>query len=349
MAKVRVAIVGAGVIGKRHVAAMAECENIELVGLADLFPDSQQVALKAKVPWFDNVGSLIEAEKPDGIIISTPTETHFEPTMIALNAGVHVLVEKPIMATLEEAEQVVVLSKKTGLHVLVGYHRRYYALMQKARDIVRGSDLGKLVTVSGLWNMRKNKSYYEPDWRKKWKSGPIMTNFIHEIDLLRYICGELVAISAETSNAVMGFEKEDAAAVIMKFENGALGTFLLSDQATSPWSWELATGENTAFPKTGQNTTRFMGTKAALDFPNLKFWHHGEATPDWNHTMVGEDISEPIEDAYVAQMTHFAEVIRGTHSPRINARDATETLRATLAVFDAASSGKRVALKRDLA
>jgi predicted dehydrogenase len=346
MAEVRVAIVGAGVIGKRHVAAIAECENVELVGFADPFPGSQQVASQAKVPWFDNVGTLIEAIKPDGVVISTPTEAHFKPTMIALNAGVHVLVEKPIMATLEEAEQVVDLSEKTGLHVLAGHQRRYYSLMQKARDIVRGGNLGKLVTVSGLWNMRKNKSYYEPDWRKNWKSGPIMTNFIHEIDLLRYICGELVTISAETSNAVMGFEKEDAAAVIMKFENGALGTFLLSDQATSPWSWELATGENAALPKTGQNATRFMGTKAALDFPNLTLWHHGEATPDWNHAMVGEDISETIEDAYVAQMTHFAAVIHGTQSPRINARDATETLRATLAVFDAARSGKRIALNR---
>ncbi len=349
MPEVKIAIAGAGVIGKRHAAAIAECENIELVGFADPFSGSQQVASQAKVPLFDNVGTLIEAVKPDGVIISTPTQAHFEPTMIALNAGVHVLVEKPIMASLEEAEQVVALSEKAGLHVLVGHQRRYYRLVQKAREMIRGGKLGKLVTVSGLWNMRKNESYYEPDWRKKWQAGPILTNFIHEIDLLRYVCGEVVTISAETSNAVMGFEKEDAAAIIMRFESGVLGTFLLSDQATSPWSWELATGENAAFPKTGQNAIRFMGTKAALDFPNLTLWHHGEATPDWNHAMVGEDLSETIEDAYVAQMTHFAEVIRGFQSPRINGRDATETLRATLAVFDSARSGKRIALKRDSA
>jgi predicted dehydrogenase len=349
MAKVKIAIAGAGVIGKRHATAIAECENVELVGFADPFPGSEQVASQAKVPLFNNVGTLIEAINPDGVIISTPTEAHFESTMVVLNAGIHVLVEKPIMATLKEAEQVVALSEKAGLHVLVGHQRRYYSLMQKAREIVRGGKLGKLVTVSGLWNMRKNNSYYEPDWRKKWEAGPILTNFIHEIDLLRYICGELVSISAETSNAVMGFEKEDAAAIIMRFESGALGTFLLSDQATSPWSWELASGENAAVPRTGQNTTRFMGTKAALDFPNLTLWHHGEVTPDWNHAMVSEDLSEPIEDAYVAQMAHFAAVIRGTQSPRINARDATETLRATLAVFDAAKSGKRITLKRKFA
>ncbi len=345
MARVKIAIAGAGVIGKRHVAAIAECENVELAGIADPSPDSRQVAEQAGVPLFKEVGALIEAIKPDGAIISTPTEVHFEPTMTALNGGVHVLVEKPIMANLKEAGQVVALSAKTGLHVLVGHQRRYYRLVQKARDMVRGGELGKLVTVSGLWNMRKNESYYEPDWRKKWEAGPILTNLIHEIDLLRYICGELVTISAETSNATMGFEKEDAAAIIMRFESGALGTFLLSDQATSPWSWELATGENAALPKTGQNVTRFMGTNAALDFPNLTLWHHGDATPDWNHAMTKKDISEAIEDAYVAQIRHFAAVIRGTQPPRINARDATKTLRATLAVIDAARSGKRIMLE----
>ena len=76
------------------------------------------------------------------------------------------------------------------------------------------------------------------------------------------------SICAETSNEICKWEKEDAAAVILRFMNGTIGTFIISDQATSPWAWEFATGETIFFPHSGQNTLRFMGTIAALDFPN---------------------------------------------------------------------------------
>lgn len=342
--KLAIAIAGAGVIGKRHTAAIAESDHVELIAFADPAPQAGEVARETGVPLFGKLDELIERANPEGIVVATPTQNHFASTMAALEAGIPVLVEKPIMATMEEAERVAAFSEETGVPVLVGHQRRYYGLVEKARDLVRNGALGKLVTVSGQWNMRKHANYYKPDWRKQWKAGPILTNLIHELDLLRHICGDIVSISAETSNAVLGFEKEDAAALIMRYESGALGTFVLSDQATSPWSWELALGENAAFPRTGQNATRFMGTKAALDFPNLTLWHHGGARPEWREPMTAVDCSQPIEDPYVAQIDHFAAVIRGAEKPRIDARDAAESLRATLAVYEAAKTGKRVML-----
>jgi len=344
MTKVRLAIAGAGVIGKRHTDAIAQSDHVELVAYADPSPEAGKAAQEADVPLFGGLAELIDSANPDGIVIATPTENHFPSTMIALEASISVLVEKPIMATMEEAENVVALSQKNGLPVLVGHQRRYYGLVEKAREVVREGALGKLVAVSGQWAMRKHDSYYEPDWRKQWKAGPILTNLIHELDLLRHICGDIVSVSAETSNIVQGFEKEDAAALILRFESGALGTFALSDQATSPWSWEHATGENAAFPPTGQNATRFMGTRAALDFPNLTLWHHGEADPEWRQPMAAIDCSQPIDDPYVTQIEHFAAVIRGKEKPRIDARDAAESLRATLAVYEAARTGKRIML-----
>ena len=215
--------------------------------------------------------------------------------------------------------------------------------MEKARDIVRSGALGKLVVVSGQWSLRKHDSYYEEDWRKQWQAGPVLTNFIHEMDTLRYICGETTSVMAQTSNLVLGYEKEDAAAVILGFENGALGTFALSDQANSPWGWELATGENPAFPKSGQNAVHFMGIKASLDFPNLKLWHHGGETADWKHQIQCEEINVPLEDAFAAQINHFAAVVEGCE-PRVTAQDATNSLRVVLAIFESAKTGKRVNL-----
>jgi len=162
--------------------------------------------------------------------------------------------------------------------------------------------------------------------------------------MLRHIAGEVVSVTAETSNDVLGFEKEDAAAIILRFENGALGTFILSDQAHSPWSWEHGFGENAAFPPSGENSMRFTGTEGSLDFPNLTLWKSVEGESCWNNNIVPSPLEINHEDAYIQQLSHFSDVIRGNAEPRVSAEDATATLRATLAVYESASTGCRVNL-----
>jgi predicted dehydrogenase len=344
MTPVRLAIVGGGVIGRRHAGAIAEVPAAELVAIADPAISGKALADELGVPHHGDVRSLFANERLDGAIVSTPTEHHCQPTLAALDAGCHVLVEKPIMATIEEAQKVVKKVAEGDRHVLVGHHRRYYSLVHEAREIVQSGKLGRLVAVTGQWNTRKHDDYYSPEWRQNREAGPVLTNLIHEIDTLRYICGEVESISAEVSHDVMGFEKEDAAAMILRFRNGALATFLLSDRTPSPWTWEFATGETPAYPKSGQNAVRFMGTAAALDFPNLVLWHHGDDTPDWNHAIKQDAIAHNLGNAFTSQIAHFCAVISGREDPVITARDATESLKVTLAVFEAARTSNRILL-----
>ncbi len=344
MSNINIALVGAGVIGKRHLRALNSIDKISLAAITDPFPQAAEVAEQQGVPLFSNTSEMLAAVKPDGVIVATPTEHHLDPTLESLEDGAHVLVEKPIMATLEECRQTIEKSHETGRHVLVGHHRRYYDLVNQAREIVQGGGIGQLVSVCGQWNVRKPTDYYTADWRKKWEAGPILTNLIHEMDLLRYVAGDVVSISAETSNAVLGFEKEDAAALIMRFKNNALGTFMLSDQGHSPWSWEQATGENVAMPRSGQNVISFIGTKGALEFPNLKLWKTESGDGNWNTPITATSLGGELEDAYINQLNHFAAVITGSEKPRIDAQDATDTLQATLAVYQAAETGRRVEL-----
>ncbi|MEP1209820.1 MAG: Gfo/Idh/MocA family oxidoreductase [Rhizobiaceae bacterium] len=343
MNRTRLALIGAGVIGQRHLAAIAQVPDVELVAIADPSPASEKLAGDLNAAHFADSVDLLEVCRPDGVIIATPTEHHLMPVIAALESGAHVLVEKPIMATLEECEQTIATANSADRHVLVGHHRRYYGLVNQARDLIRQGRLGQLVGVVGQWNVRKHADYYAPDWRQKWQAGPILTNLIHDMDLLRYIAGDIVSISAETSNSVMGFEKEDAAAMVMRFENGALGTFLLSDQSHSPWSWEQATGENAAFPRTGENPLRFMGTEGSLEFPNLKLWS-SDAEAEWRTPLSRADLSNSLEDAFVNQISHFHAVVQGRELPRITAQDATDTLKATLAVYQSAQSSSRIEL-----
>jgi len=343
-ATVRIAVVGAGVIGRRHVEAIANAEGTELAAIVDVDPGAEALARDSAVPWFEGVATMCEQLKVDGVVISTPTIHHLKPALDALDAGCHVFVEKPITATMEEAQTLVQRSADTGCHVLVGHQRRYYALVEKTRQLIASGELGDLVAINGQWTVKKVDDYYDPGWRKERAAGPVLTNLIHEIDYLRYMCGDIASISAEVSNGVMGYEKEDVAAVVLRFKSGALGTFLLSDQASSPWAWELATGENPFFPPTGENCIRFMGTKGSLDFPNLTLWHHGGAVTSWNHLIESETLTQPFEDAYLLQCQHFKAVICGVEQPRIDAADGARTLEATLAVLDAAERGERVVL-----
>ena len=344
MTPVRLAIIGGGFIGRRHAGAIAEVPIAELVAVADPAIAGKALADERGVRHHGDLRSMFAKERLDGVIVSTPTEHHCQPTLAALEAGCHVLVEKPIMATLEEAQHVVEKAAESDLHVLVGHHRRYYSLVREARDIVQSGKLGRLVAVTGQWSLRKHDDYFSPDWRKTREAGPVLTNLIHEIDTLRYICGEVESVSAEISHSVMEFEKEDAAAMVLRFRNRALATFLLSDRTPSPWAWEFATGETPEFPKSGQNAVRFLGTAAALEFPNLVLWHHGDETADWNHAIKQERISHDLGDAFTSQIVHFCGVISGHEDPVTTARDATETLKVTLAVFESARTGKRILL-----
>ena len=341
---VRLGLIGAGVIGARHMGAMDAIEGVELVGIADPVPAAKTIADERGVPFFASTEALLTDTKPDGVVVCTPTEHHLTPCLQSLEAGAHVFVEKPICATVAEAEQIVEKSKAVQRHALVGHQRRYYPQVHKAREMVQSGALGTLVAVNGQWTVRKVADYYDADWRKRWQAGPIVTNLIHDMDSTRYICGEVESIVAETANNVFGWDKEDTAALVIRFKSGALGSFILSDQATSPWAWEMALGENIAVPKNGQNAMRFMGRDASLEFPNLVLWKHDSEPHDWTQPIASEELPFTSEDAYEIQMRHFCAVILGEEAPRIDAADATRTLAATVAVHESARSGKRVTL-----
>ena len=359
MGKLKLALIGFGVIGKRHLLASGEVDHVDIVAIADpSFVDGsikaaavsalKETAYAGSLPiessLYSSTTEMLDQVKPDGVIVATPTEHHLEPSLLSLKAGAHVLIEKPIMANLDECAQVIKLSKSSQKHVLVAHQRRYYSFVETARKIISDGEIGQLVCVSGQWTMRKPVAYYQADWRKKWQAGPILTNLIHDMDMIRYIAGDVTSLSAETASNVMGFEKEDTAAILLRFANGALGTFLLSDQSHSPWSWEHGFGENAAFPPSGQNSMRFMGTEGSLDFPNLNLWKSKSGESCWNNIIVGEPLDSQIEDAYIQQLMHFADVINGECAPRVSAKDATATLQATLAVYKASETGRRVEL-----
>ena len=340
----RLAIAGAGVIGKRHASVISKSDRADLVAIASPDPGGGVVAAEYGIDAYKDTESMLAEKKPDGVIVSTPTEFHLGPTLAALDAGAGVLVEKPIAATMTDALAICNRAETVGRPVLVGHQRRYYPHVEAARDIVASGKLGRLVAVCGQWNARKHDEYFRPEYRKRREASPVFTNLAHDLDTLRFICGEFECIAAETSNIILGMEKEDAAAMVFKFRSGSLGTFLLSDQTPSPWTWEFATGENIAHPRSFQNACRFMGTSGSLDFPNLRLWHHDGTESNWRHEIKACEIPLEIPDPYELQINHFADVLLGKAEPIAGARDGAKTLAALLAVIESSATGKRIAL-----
>ena len=342
--KVRIAIIGLGSIGRKHLEILLASECATLVAISDT---NEKVKVRAEelfVPFYVNFDEMLNDISPDGVIIATPTESHLLPSISSLEAGADLLVEKPITSTLSEANQIIEKARLMDCKVLVGHHRRFYPVLQYLKDFLFENELGELVAVYGQWTALKPKDYFKPSWRRKRSAGPILTNLIHEIDTLRFVCGEIKSIAAEITHSVRGFDKEDSAAIILSFNSGVIGSFLLSDGTASPWTWEAAPGENPAFPEGFVNTHRFCCTNGAVEFPKLKIWSEVSKGQGWKSTLKQKELEIPFVDAYSLQLKHFCNVIRKIEEPITSGDDGKRTLKATVAVFNSAKTGSRVNL-----
>ncbi|MEZ5935720.1 MAG: Gfo/Idh/MocA family oxidoreductase [Alphaproteobacteria bacterium] len=340
----RIGLVGAGLIGRKHARYLKQSPDCTLAAIADPMPEADTVAAEHGAVLYGDVETMLASHDLDGVIIAAPNDLHAAFGIAAARRGLPMIVEKPIAADLDGAARLTEAAKAADVPVLVGHHRRYDPRARHARALVAEGSLGRLVGVNLVWCVRKPAPYFDAEWRRLPGGGPILINLIHEIDLLRFICGEIAEVMAFASSAIRGFAVEDSAGVALRFENGALGTILLSDAAPSPWSWEQATGENhPTFPANEENPSRLFFTEAALEFPRPRIWHHdGEAS--WQNTLTSEPFPLPEVDVFAEQIAHFAGVIRGEEEPIITAEDASRSLAATLAVIEAAESGKAVRL-----
>lgn len=172
----------------------------------------------------------------------------------------------------------------------------------------------------------------------------MLTNLIHDLDLLRHLCGEVVQVQAFTRNDVRGFANEDSAAVLLQFANGALGSLTGSDAVAAPWSWELDSGESPVYPRQdGQPCYLLAGTQGALSIPQLKRWHYAEAGSGWHTPLLQSEESIPVGEALTLQLQHFVRVARGEQAPLIDAADGGRTLALIEAIRKAAETGRACA------
>ncbi len=330
MAHPKVAIFGAGLIGRRHVEqAIAQAQ---LVAIVDPSDTAKAFAEEVGVAHFLDPQDYLADHTPDGIVIATPNHLHVDHALACIAEGIPILIEKPFADTLENANFIAQAANVSDVPVLVGHHRRHNPIVARAKAEIEAGSLGDIVAVQGQFWLYKPDDYFDATWRKGPGAGPAMINFIHDVDLLRHFCGEIVEVQAMRSNAQRGQTVEDTAAIIMRFACGALGTFSISDTVVAPWSWEMTSGENPVYPHRPGTSYAIGGTQASLSVPDLYKWSHDGPRSWWN-SIESEKLHVEHADAFIRQFSHFLDVINGA-PPLVSAQEGHASLAAVLNVLE---------------
>jgi predicted dehydrogenase len=349
---VRIAVAGAGQIGRRHVEMIVKNDGCALAAIVDPAPGAGDYARSVGVPLYASLADCFAQDRPDGIVLATPNQLHVEQTLECVAQRVPTLVEKPLAHTLESGTRLCEVAEASGVPVLVGHHRRHSSIMAKAIEVIESGVLGRIVAIMGsaLFYKAENEGYFDGDyaWRRKPGGGPILLNMIHEIGNLRSLAGEIVAVEAFTSNSARGFAVEDTAAIALRFASGALGTFILSDCAASDRSWEHTSGEDPRYGKAhtdDDDCYLVAGTFGSLAVPTMRLQRYPSAAArSWHKPLEQSVIPLEAIDPLERQIAHFADVIRGNAAPLVSCRDGLANLRVVDAIVAAAKSGRVVEL-----
>jgi predicted dehydrogenase len=346
---IRFAVLGAGVIGKVHAHALSElCDVARLVAVVDTdLAKAQALAEQYGVPVAsDDLDAVLAREGDDAIdavTICTPSGLHADGAVTALEAGKHVVVEKPLDVNLAAADRVIDAEKRTGRTVAVISQHRFDHSTEKVLAAVRDGRLGTLTSAIASHAWWRGQSYYDSgDWRGTWAldgGGAIMNQTVHTIDLLCATMGTPVEVFAYTAClAHERIEVEDTAVAVVKFASGALG---------------MIHGTTAAYPGLDASL-RVYGSKgsAVISDDELVFVHEnaGDApeigmpddAPVNQVTPEDHRAAEGLGRAHRAQLADFVDAVTTGRAPRIGTTQARTALSVILALYESASTGRPV-------
>ncbi|HQT24837.1 Gfo/Idh/MocA family oxidoreductase [Daejeonella sp.] len=226
--KINFAIIGCGRIAQRHAQHIHNLGN--LVAVCDIVPEkSNEMALKYNVKGYTNINDMLQGEKEIHVVaICTPNGLHAEHSIKCLNAGFHVLCEKPMALSVNDCGEMIKAAEKSNKRIFAIKQNRFNPPVAAVKDAIDKGILGKIYSVqlSCFWN--RNNDYYHNSWKgsKDLDGGTLFTQFSHFIDLLYWLIGDVKQAYALTGNfthqGIIDFE--DTGVVILEFQNNALGT-----------------------------------------------------------------------------------------------------------------------------
>ena len=347
--KLRFALLGAGVIGKTHAHALAGLPDVaELVAVVDRDPaKAQELADRYGALATTDLDAVLRRDDVDAVTICTPSGVHADGAVAALDAGKHVVVEKPIDITLAAADRIIDAEKRSGKTVAVISQHRFDRSTEKVLAAVRDGNLGPITSAIASHAWWRGQSYYDSgDWRGTWAmdgGGAIMNQTVHTINLMITTVGTPVEVFAYTGClAHERIEVEDTAVAVVKFASGALG---------------MIHGTTAAYPGLDASL-RIFGSKgsAVITDDELVFFHAnvgdapeiGMQAPIAENQVTDADTLRP-EDrglglGHRRQLADFVDAVGTGRSPRVGTAEARTAVSVILAMYESAASGRPVKL-----
>ena len=353
----RIAIIGPGKVAHLHAKAALQTPNTQLVAVYGRNPaKTEAFSLQYGIRGYADVHEMVEQSKVDLCLVCTTHPAHREPTIAALSAGSHVLVEKPLASTLEDCDAMIEAAQQSGCYLGVISQRRFYAPSMRIREAIDAGKIGKPVlgTIQMLgW---RDEAYYKSDdWRGTWADeggGVLVNQSPHQLDLLCWYMGDIDEVYGVWRNLNHPYiEVDDTALAIVKFKNGGLGNIIVSNsQKPGIFGKVHVHGENGASVgvQTDGGALFIAGMSSITDPPVNDLW-----TVPGEEAKLAEFIKEDTAffntiDATVyyfgLQIAEFRDAIREGRPPMVTGEDGRKVVALFQAIYESTRKGLPVTI-----
>ena len=322
----KVGVVGAGFIGAIHLNAYAKMPDVEVVGVADALPEVAATgAAVVGARSYSSYEDLIAAEEVDFVDVCLPTAYHRNLALKAAREGKHVIVEKPIARSLEDAEAIIEAFDGNSKRLFVGHIVRFFPEYARIKAMIEAGDLGTI----GVARTSRRSPFLRGwnDWYADWRmsGGVLLDLVIHDFDFLRWSLGEVERVYAR---GVLGreYNRLDYALVTLRFEGGAIAHVEGQWGYPGPFNYSIEVAGSRAMvtaDSAGPEPIRLLGGPKET----------GES-PDF---MLGKS-------PFQTELEHFIRCAAAGEEPIVDAQDAYEALRIGHAAIESVIDGKPVAL-----
>lgn len=343
MSTIRFAVIGAGNIGKIHVAAIQQIPNAQVTVVCNRTESAgRALAATCSADWVADYQQAVTRPDVDAVAVCTPSGAHAEVAVAAAQAGKHLLVEKPIEITLARVDQIIASAQQARVVLACVFPLRFTAGVHKTREALLAGRLGRLALADVFVKWYRPQKYYDSNWRGTWTldgGGAMMNQAIHSIDLLQWLAGPVESVIGRTATLAHQMETEDTASAILTFKHGALGVI---QGATSCWP-----GDRARLELHGDRGT------ICLEEGHIVTWKLADAASDEEEAMLnletlqGSGASDPTaigSERHRRQIVDFINAIHTGQPPLIEGAEARRSIEIIRAIYRSAQENRSIAL-----
>lgn len=337
------ALIGCGRIAKRHaeLLGLGQIAGAKLAAVCDVSEDrARAFGEKFKVPWYRDMKEMMAKEAIDVVCILTPSGMHAEHLLAIAPFKKHVVVEKPMALSLDDADAMIRACDENGIRLFVVKQNRFNVPVQKLWEARSAGRFGKLVlgTVRVRWC--RTQAYYDQDsWRGTWAldGGVLANQASHHIDLLEWMMGKVDSVFAKATTALVNIEAEDTAVVMVRFTSGALGII----EATTA-----------ARPKDLEGSISVLGENGTVEIGGfavnkMKVWNFTQPQPDDDAVMEKFSVNPPnvYGFGHQAYYDNVVDCIKGGKVHLVDGLEGRKSLELITAIYESIETGREVHMR----